>query len=271
MKMKPEIRLMDAADVYAVKELAKHIWDGDDYLGKVAKHWLEDGGFLGMFDGEALIGCSKITRLPDRVIWLEGLRIHPDYRAKGLGKQLSATSMDIALNLVSSGEADHIEFSTYYLNEESIHIATQAGFRQIDELYIMSHKSVKPKAEIRHTRIHEDITDYFPASIPYGWKFLHPVKPSLNWLNKKSQLHKVEFGYFYVGGEQPTVCLLSPAGDWIAKALPVMQYFIGKKEPIELILHSSRKFEIEILQSMDFHWWEEGKEDRILVYRYFPE
>jgi GNAT superfamily N-acetyltransferase len=269
--MKQQIRLLNATDVYAVKDLAKHIWDGEDYLGKVAKHWIEDGGFIGMFDGDKLIGCSKITRLPDRVIWLEGLRIHPDYRKQGLGKQLSETGMEIALNLVKSGEADSIEFSTYCLNEESIHLAAQAGFKQIDEHYIMSHKSVKPAAENRHGRIHDDITDYYPVSLPFGWRFLHPVKASLNWINQKSRLVRADIGYFYVGGEQPTVCLLSPAGEWILKALPVMQYFVGKKEPIELILHSSRKFEIEMLLSLDFHWWEEGQEDRILVYRYMPD
>jgi hypothetical protein len=179
--------------------------------------------------------------------------------------------MEISHNLVKSGEADSIEFSTYYLNEESIHIATQAGFKQIDEFYILSHKPVKTTAENRHSRIREDITDYFPVSIPFGWKFLHPAKPALNWLNQKCHLLRSEGGYFYVGGEQPTVCLMSPASDWIDKALPVMQYFIGKKEPIEVILHSSRKFEIETLLSLDFHWWEEGKEDKVLVFRYLPE
>jgi GNAT superfamily N-acetyltransferase len=269
--MKPEIMLLAAQDVYAVKELAKQIWEGDDYLGRVAKHWIEDGGFLGMYEGEKLIGCVKISRLPDRVIWLEGLRIHPDFRNQGLGRQLSAKALEIAINLVKSGEADYIEFSTYYLNEESLHITAQQGFKLIDELYILTHKAVKSAAENRHSRIREDITDYFPVSIPFGWKFLHPAKASLNWLNQKSHLLRSEGGYFYVGGEQPTVCLLSPAGEWIEKALPVMQYFIGKKEPIEVIVHSSRKFEIDMLLSMDFHWWEEGVEDKILVFRYMPD
>ncbi len=269
--MIPEFRLLEMTDLYAVKDLAKLIWDGSDYMGKVAKAWIEDGGFLGMFDVDKLIGCAKITRLPNQVIWLEGLRIHPDYQKKGLGKKLAGLVLDTALQFVRSGEATHIEFSTYYLNEESIHISTQAGFKLIDEYYILTHKSVKPTATNQHHRIHDDVTDYFPQSIPYGWKFLQPTKQSLNWLNKKVQLLKAEGGYFYVGGEQPVVCMLSPAGEWIEKAMPVMQYFLGKKHPIEVILHSSRKFEIETLQSYDFHWWEEGKEDKILVFRYMPE
>jgi len=144
--MKPEIRLLNEADLKDVKELAKHIWEGNDYLGKVAKTWIEDGGFLGMFDAEMLIGCAKITQLPDTVIWLEGLRIHPDYQGKGLGKQLAKVVLDMALQFVASGEARYIEFSTYCLNHESIHISTQAGFKVIDEYYILSHKAVKPSS-----------------------------------------------------------------------------------------------------------------------------
>jgi GNAT superfamily N-acetyltransferase len=269
--MHPDIRLLQSNDLYSVKELAKLIWDGDDYLGKIAKAWIEDGGFLGMFEGEKLIGCAKITRLPDKVIWLEGLRIHPDYQHKGLGRQLSGIALDTSLQFVKTGEADFIEFSTYYKNEDSIHLATEAGFKKIDEYYILSHKAVKPSSSDYHARIHDNVTDYFPKSLPFGWKFLHPSKPALSWLNKKAHLCRAEGGYFYICGEQPTVCLLSPAGEWITKAMPVMQYFLGKKQPLEVMLHSSRKADIEVLLSLDFHWWEEDTEDIVQVFRYQPE
>ncbi|TFH40724.1 MAG: GNAT family N-acetyltransferase, partial [ANME-2 cluster archaeon] len=166
--MIPEFRLLQPTDLYAVKDLSKLMWDGDDYMGKVAKAWIEDGGFLGMFDVDKLIGCAKIPRLPNQVIWLEGLRVHPDYQKKGLGKKLAGLVLDTALQFVRSGDATHIEFSTYHLNEESIHISTQAGFKQIDEYYILTHKSVKPSATNQHHRIHDYVTDYFPHSIPFG-------------------------------------------------------------------------------------------------------
>lgn len=266
--MEPQIRMLQMDDLRAVKDLAKLIWDGDDYLGKVAKAWIEDGGFIGMFEAENLIGCSKITRLPDRVIWLEGLRIHPDHQKHGLGRMLSGQVLETARQLVASSEADHIEFSTYCLNEESIHLATEAGFEQYDEFYILSHKSVKSTAPKLHIRVHDDATDYFPVSIPYGWKFLHPVKQSLNWLNKKVTALRAGGGYFYVGGESPSMCLLSPAGDWLQEAMPLAQHILGKKEDIQVILHSSRRNELDTLFELGFHWWEEGQEDRILVYRY---
>jgi GNAT superfamily N-acetyltransferase len=269
--MNPDIRLLQMNDLYAVKDLAKLIWDGDDYLGKVAKTWLEDGGFIGMWDGNQLIGCAKITRLPNQVIWLEGLRIHPERQGKGLGKKLAGVVLDTAVQLVRSGEADYIEFSTYYKNESSIHIATQAGFKLIDEYYILSHKAVKPTSTNHTYRVHDDVTDYFPTTFPFGWKFLHPNKPSLNWLNKRVKMLKAGGGHFYIGGEQATVCLLSPAEEWVEKAMPIMQYFLGKKQQIEVMLHTSRKAEIEILQSYDFHWWEEEQEDKVVIYRYQPD
>ena len=269
--MKPEIRLLNETDLRAVKELAKYTWDGNDYLGKVAKSWIEDGGFLGMFNEELLMGCAKITHLPDAVVWLEGLRIHPDYQGKGLGKQLAKVVLDMALQFVKSGEASYIEFSTYCLNHESIHISTQAGFKPIDEFYILTHKSVKPSSIKHFSRVYENVSDYFPSLLPYGWKFLHPTKQALNWLNRKVQAAKAEGGHFYVGGEEPTVCLLTPAGDWLSQALPYIQYYLGKKKDIEVLLHTSRKSEIPVLQELGFHWWEEGQEDKVIVYRYLPD
>jgi GNAT superfamily N-acetyltransferase len=268
--MTPDIRLLHKDDLYSVKDLAKLIWDGDDYLGRVAKAWIEDGGFLGMFDAGKLIGCAKITRLPDQVIWLEGLRIHPDYQHQGLGRQLSGQVLDMAQQFIQTGDAQSIEFSTYHLNEESIHLAETAGFKQIDEYYILTHRSVKPNPAHQHGRIHDDVTDYFPKSIPFGWKFLHPAKQSVNWLNKKADLLRAGGGYFYVGGDTPVLCMLSPVGDWLEQAMPAVQHVLGKKEPIEVLLHNSRKFEIPALQALGFHWWEEDHEDRVLVYRYFP-
>jgi GNAT superfamily N-acetyltransferase len=269
--MLPVIKLLQIEDLKAVKDLSKHIWEGDDYLQKVAKHWIEDGNFWGMFDADELVGCGKITLLPDKVIWLEGLRIHPEHQGKGLGKALSAHIMKAAMDLAVKDDYQYIEFSTYYLNVESIHIATQAGFKLIDEYYILSHKPVKPASTQPGSRIHDDVTNYFPKSIPYGWKFLHPTKQAIKWLNNKTKLMKADFGYFYVGGEQPTVCLLSPAGEWMEKALPVMQQVLGKKQNIEILLHKSRQAEISTLLAMDFHWWDEDKEDIVQVYRYQPD
>ncbi len=268
--MEAEIRLLNIDDLKAVKELARHIWEGNDYLGKVAKGWIEEGGFLGLFDADMLIGCAKITHLPDGVVWLEGLRIHPEYQHKGLGKELAKTVLDMALQFVQSGEAQHIEFSTYCLNQESIHISTQAGFKPVDEYYILTHKSVKPASPKHFSKIFDNVTDYFPTSLPYGWKFLHPTKQAVNWLNRKVQVAKAEGGHFYVGGEEPTVCLLSPAGEWLDQALPYIQYYLGKKKEIELLLHPSRAAEIPVLQELGFHWWEEGQEDKIIIYRYLP-
>ncbi len=269
--MKDDIRILQAEDIKAVKELSKLIWDGDDYLGRVAKSWIEEGGFLGMFEGDQLIGTAKLTRLPDKVLWLEGLRIHPDYAGHGLGKKLSGMALEAALNQVAAGEADYIEFSTYYKNEASIHLATQAGFKQVDEFYLLTHRSIKPTAPKFHTRVHDDAVGYFPNFVPYGWKFLHPVKQSLNWLNKKVTALKAAEGYFYVGGESPVICLLTPAGDWLHEAMPLAQHILGKKEELQVMLHSSRKAEIDTLLQLGFHWWEEDSEDRVLVYRYQPE
>jgi len=268
--MNIEIRVLRLKDLKAVKALAKLIWEGHDYLQKVARFWIKDGCFWGMFEGDILIGCAKITSLPNKVVWLEGLRIHPDYQNQGLGTRLSKHIMDIALNLIRSGEAKHIEFSTYYLNKESIAISKQAGFELMDEYYILSHEPVRPAFAEKFKKIDACIKNYYPVTLPFGWKFLHPTATSINWLNNQTNLVQVNGERFYVGGENPTVCLLSPAGYWLKDALPYIQGALGKNKPIEILLHKSRRKELSALFKRGFHWWEEGTEDIVQIFRYQP-
>jgi len=266
--METIIRILENDDLRSVQSLSTLFWEGGDYLGNVASTWIKDGGFWGLFCGKELIGCAKMTKLPYKVIWLEGLRIHPKYQNHGLGKHLSSIVLENALKLVSKREADHIEFSTYYLNQESIHIATDAGFCPIDEHVFLTNCPVVQSGQIFPRKISEIVYDYFPVTMPFGWKFLHPGRQSLTWLNKRLHAYNVEGGCFYAGGEQPVVCLLSPAGDWIKKALPIMQSILGKNQEIHLMLNKTHLAEAEELLSLGFHWWDADKPDRVLVYRY---
>lgn len=263
--------MLEQRDLNAVKELAEHIWEGHDYLGNIAHQWIAEGGFYGLFEGSRLIGCSKLTFLPDKVIWLEGLRIHPDYQGHGLGSELSAYVMDQALLFKSEGKADSIEFSTYCLNHESIHISQKAGFRIVDEFYILTHDLVKPLSYSDKAIIDKTINKFYPSYLPYGWKFLHPCQDSLNWLQQRAKAVQCLEGSFYVGGEEPTVCLLTAAGKWLLSALPQIQFCLGDKYEANILLHTSRQEEVQTLLDLGFHWWDEGQEDKIFVFRYFAD
>ena len=82
-------------DKEEILELSSHIWEGHDYIPDVFDEWVEDGGFYcGKLDGK-IIAVDKLTEQGNGVIWLEGLRVHPDYQSKGYATKMVNGLMDI--------------------------------------------------------------------------------------------------------------------------------------------------------------------------------
>lgn len=262
------IRSLNNRDHAAISNVAKQIWDGDDYLEKVARQWILDGGFYGMEIDGKLIGTAKMTDLPNRVIWLEGLRIIPEYQKQGYGKKLADFILKLALKQVKKGKADDIEFSTYYLNEESIKMATKVGFKPVEKYYLMTHKPVDPIDVSSHYKLHPTLFEVFPHTLPWGWKFLHSNMKSIRWLNKRVFMYRHGENRYYVGGDQPTVVLVTPAGKWVKDCLPVMQHLVGAGNSIDVILPEKRKGELAALEAIGFKTWKKDKEDIVEIYRY---
>ncbi|RCK76965.1 MAG: acetyltransferase [Anaerolineae bacterium] len=77
-------------DTLQVLELARHIWNGHDYIPFVWQEWLADAeGFLAVAEyGNRIAGLGKLTRLDDDEWWLEGLRVHPDFEGRGFATHI---------------------------------------------------------------------------------------------------------------------------------------------------------------------------------------
>jgi len=94
MTPKLEIRELKKSDKEEVVEMTSDIWDGRDYIPDYFDRWVEDGGFIcGTVDGE-IVALAKHTWHSDDVLWLEGLRVHPDHREKGYGHAMIEGQVD---------------------------------------------------------------------------------------------------------------------------------------------------------------------------------
>ncbi len=89
-----EIRELGKADKEEVVKMTSGIWDGRDYIPDYFDRWIEDGGFIcGTVDDE-IVALAKHTWHSDDILWLEGLRVHPDYRDKGYGRAMIKGQID---------------------------------------------------------------------------------------------------------------------------------------------------------------------------------
>ncbi len=123
------VRRARAADREAILEMSKHIWGGHDYMPLVWDRWLAEkkGALLTVtVDGRA-VGTSKVSLLAPGEVWLEGLRLHPDYHGQGLSKRIHRATFREAEKL----DPRTVRYSTWIGNEASRRIAEKNGFWQI--------------------------------------------------------------------------------------------------------------------------------------------
>ena len=117
-----------------IADICKDIWGGTDYLPEIFHKWVDDKGlFLGAVDTDTgkVIGTDKYSVLYDGTGWLEGLRIHKDYRGQGIGKEIAIRTYRKTLEDLRSGRINKIAFSTHISSVESISLMKKLGLQMV--------------------------------------------------------------------------------------------------------------------------------------------
>lgn len=133
-------RKLTHEDYEDIVDISKDIWEGTDYLPNVFHEWVENEGyFLGAvdLDRNKVIGVGKLSILYDGSGWLEGLRVHKDYRGLKIARQISESLIDIAKEYLNHGKIKKIAFSTHISNTESMTLMKKLNFKKEAEYLIV--------------------------------------------------------------------------------------------------------------------------------------
>ncbi|GAB6101554.1 hypothetical protein JCM16138_07770 [Thermococcus atlanticus] len=164
-----------------------------------------------------------------------------------------------------------MEFSTYFLNKESITMAKKDGFKIVERFYYIK-RALGDGEHPRPSKIHSldelDYKDY----IPYGWKFLHRCEESLRWLNRKAEIREYsgfKFSYAPMYENEPTFTPFRLSAESIETLLPAMSFEASKigYDSIDIMLPEDKQDLIESLKKLGFKNWTNFKEPDVLVFR----
>lgn len=134
------IRLARLEDEAAVRALSAHIWEGDDYVPDTFADWVADplGRFYLLFVADRLAGFGKLTCLTAQEWWLEGLRVHPDFRGQGIARTLHNYAIRLAEEIVGGTQivGGTLRFATASTNLATHHLAASTGFTLVSRHWV---------------------------------------------------------------------------------------------------------------------------------------
>jgi GNAT superfamily N-acetyltransferase len=96
--LRVEVREARPGDKAPLMSFIRDTWGGHDYIPYVWDAWMRDKDskmFVVLADGRP-VGMNRVCFLEDGSAWLEGARVHPDYRGMGLATALAEESMRLA-------------------------------------------------------------------------------------------------------------------------------------------------------------------------------
>ncbi|WP_457752123.1 GNAT family N-acetyltransferase [Thermococcus sp.] len=200
---------------------------GGDYLPEVFEEWLGDGGFYVLEVDGKVVGTAKLTRFPCGVLWMEGLRVHPDYRGRGLGKRLHSFLIEKALELSRRSHYRAVEFATNPLRSLSAVLAAKTGFSTVAEFrrFNVSTEDFIPEEPVSSELALGDVEGL--SRLPVGWYFLKPCGEGIAWVNERTEVYEIDGVKFIApaGGttfapvrtDVRSLKLTLPAMAWVAR------------------------------------------------------
>ena len=124
-------RPVRAEDKPRVLEFTAHTWGEEegDYIQYVFDDWLADakGRFVAAELEEQPVAIARLADLGDGELWLEGLRVDPAHRKKGIGQALHAYTIDLARRY--GGRV--LRYATGQDNTVSQTLGARTGFQHV--------------------------------------------------------------------------------------------------------------------------------------------
>jgi len=262
------IRGAKSEDKPFIEEIARLTWGGEDYLARVFDDWVKDGNFYVLELDGRVIGTAKLTLLPGKVGWLEGLRVHPDYRGRGYGRLIHNFMLDLGRRLAEEGKIEALEFATYFLNRESISLAEKTGFHLKAKFFVFGVKTKSFEPE-EPERVEPTMTDLTLGTIPVGWRFVRRTEEVLKWIKKNVELYDINGFRFLVSKRGNTFTPLDVGLATLKVMLPAMAWVSKERgrEDFEVMLPSGVKPLLPGLQRLGLYLWDETEEPNVLVFR----
>jgi ribosomal protein S18 acetylase RimI-like enzyme len=177
-------------DTAEVLELSSHIWEGNDYIPSVWEEWLADpDGLLGVAEYQGqVVGVFKLTKFQDDEWYMEGLRVHPDYRERGIASHIHHYVVE-TWKRIGGGT---IRLVTASHNERVHRMCDETGFKRVAEFIPYRASGLHEKTGIFTKVIEDEAVKAFDFTLSSPSQALSRGLINLGWVYANPQLKHIQ-------------------------------------------------------------------------------
>ena len=225
-------------------EITRTIWDGHDYVPSVWDQWLRDAtGWLAVAEwGGRVVGLARLARFGELDWWNQGLRVHPDFRGKGIASHLFEYILD-CWDRIGSGT---VRFTTTADRYPVHHLAERKSFERVGEFTAFSAPAIgEPSAHFSPITLDQAenalafaqgsaLLEWQSGLLNWGWEW---ATPELKWF-----LEAIEQGHawWWKNGQGLLLTHIDDLDDAEEKALAVALMAGPQEIAIEMMLDFRR-------------------------------
>ena len=227
-------------DKPGIVELCSQIWDGNDYIPYLLDRWLNSNDpFLIVrdTDNEKVCAIDHATIFND-IAYGEGLRVHADYRGRGLAKLITK---EIMREVLKRGVREYMAL-IFSQTKDSIHLSKKAFFEEVNGFYLLekvlkrnskcptSEEDVKirPIFPEEISRCRQDFNQMLFAtnnSVVDAWTYYPSTEDLTNKFLFECEEGKLIAGLHEHEKELFSICLYTQPGEWLEKVLPYLEQY----------------------------------------------
>lgn len=168
------INLANQSDKAPVIEFCKNTFSWGDYISEVWDYWINEGTLLAAYQNHLPVAiCHVLPILSVNQIWIEGIRVDPKFRRKGIGQSLILE----AEKLGKQKNCKHSFMLIASTNTNSLSLAKKLNYKIFETwaFFSLTPNKNDKNIPIQYTKSPKKITDYL------GEKNLFFVK-SWRWI-----------------------------------------------------------------------------------------
>lgn len=156
----------------AVLEFCKNTFSWGDYIGDVWDSWIKEGIFLVIHDVDMPVAICHAVVFKENQIWIEGIRVHENYRRKGFASKLVTESEKIGKQNECTASLMLIEST----NRKSLQLTKKLNYENFEtwNFYSLKPKKINSDTTIKFANYEKKIPSMiFSSNFQYvnSWRW----------------------------------------------------------------------------------------------------